>query len=356
MTSRRLPAYVLLGLGGLLIAVAASIPTYAVQQLAKTPLDLEITTVASTPNGQGADVLVPTSLTDKSGTAKVDKGVPLVQQRFITAEDPASAKIVTLQAGTTLRRTDMQGDTGLLTATIDRVTINRRSAWPLDNPLGSLQIDAGLPAVPLDHTGVQYRFPYNTPKQTFSFYDINARKEFDLNFEDMTEVNDLPVLHFSQQIPVVNLHDATQLSTDQPTLPAARWGIDGGSAPVTMTHWYTVKRDVWVEPRTGTIVKEQDQPFFFYARSADKPEVTDLKADLVWDESTIENQVAAAKRGIDKLSLYGRVVPLGIGVVGVISVIAGLVYGLRGGRTRRARHSAPMPPRPDADTDAFPRS
>jgi hypothetical protein len=60
--SGRTLAYILVGLGAFLIVAALLLPTYSVNQLAKTPLDLEITTVATTPEG-GGEVLNATTLT-----------------------------------------------------------------------------------------------------------------------------------------------------------------------------------------------------------------------------------------------------------------------------------------------------
>ena len=109
--SRVIPS-ILIGLGVFFLVVAILIPLYTVGRLEKTPLDLEITTVST---GTGS-VLDSRSLA--AGSAKVDQNVPLISQRFVTTEEPSGADAVTVQAGSTLRRTDRQGDTGLLTATV----------------------------------------------------------------------------------------------------------------------------------------------------------------------------------------------------------------------------------------------
>ncbi|WP_280446577.1 DUF3068 domain-containing protein [Nocardia brasiliensis] len=332
--TRRTVACLLVGLGALLIVAALMIPTYTVGKLAKTPLDLEITTIATNQPGEESLVLDSKSLTG-DGVAKIDKDVNLVSQRFLTVEEPSDASEMTVQAGSTLRRTDKQGDTGLLTATIDRVTIDRKTGEPVDKePNGSIAVTVNKEmqsvADPVQHTGLQYRFPIGTEKKTYPYFDLNVRKTYDINFVEETEINSLKVYHFQQTIPATNLYDVVPAPTNKLTFPAAKWGVEG-EGDVTMARWYSNTRDVWVEPQTGTVIKGGEQLHLFYARSGDKPEVSALKSHIVFNENTIESQIAVAKENIDKLSLYGRIMPIILGVLGVIALIVGVILGVRGG-------------------------
>ncbi|WP_067466145.1 DUF3068 domain-containing protein [Nocardia amamiensis] len=334
--TRRTVACLLVGLGALLIVAALMIPTYTVDKVAKTPLDLEITTIATNQPGEDSLVLDSRSLTAPEGSAKVDTNVPLVSQRFLTVEDPADAEQMTVQAGQTLRRIDKQGDTGLLTAVIDRVTIDRVTGMPVSTePNGSIAVtttkEGESIADPVQHTGLQYRFPIGTEKKTYPYFDLNVRKTFDANFVEETEINNLKVYHFQMSVPATNLNEVVQSPTNRLSLPAAKWGVEGGEEPVTMYRYYTNTRDLWVEPQTGTVVKGGEALHLYYSRTADKPEVTALKSHLVFDENTVESQASVAKENIDKLALYGRVMPIVLGVLGVIALIAGVFLGVRGG-------------------------
>ncbi|MGV9615550.1 DUF3068 domain-containing protein [Nocardia xishanensis] len=341
--TRRTVACLLVGLGALLIVMALLIPTYTVDKLAKTPLDLEITTIANSQPGSESLVLDSKSLTAPEGSAKVDTNVPLISQRFVTVEEPSDATEMTIQAGQTLRRIDKQGDTGLLTALVDRVTIDRKTGMPVDkDPNGSIAVSVNKEgesiADPVHRNGLQYRFPIGTEKKTYPYFDVNARKTFDMNFVEETEINSMKVYHFQQTIPVTNLWDVVQAPTNRLSLPAAKWGLEG-EEPVTMTRFYTNIRDVWVEPQTGTVIKGGEQLHLYYARSGDKPDVTALKSNIVFDENTIESQISVAQENIDKLALYGRIMPIVLGVLGVILAIVGVILGIRGGST-------PAPARP----------
>ncbi|MEV6770638.1 DUF3068 domain-containing protein [Nocardia sp. NPDC051030] len=368
--TRRTVACLLVGLGAMLLVAAILIPTYTVSRLAKTPLDLEITTVATSDPSKPSEVLDSKSLTGP-GSAKVDQNVQLVSQRFVTIEDPANASELTVQAGQTLRRIDKQGDTGLLTATIDRVTLDRKNGMPVDSvdggPNGSIAVtvDKSGQSVmdAVQHTGLQYRFPIGTEKKNYPYFDLNARKTFDINYVDESEINNLKVYHFQQTIPATDLSTVANSATNKLTFPAAKWGVEG-EGDITMARWYTNTRDLWIEPETGTVIKGGEQLHLYYARQGDKPEVNALQSTLVFDENTIESQISVAKENMDKLSLYGRTLPILLGIIGAIALIAGVVIGLLGGsgngRTpvrRAAPAGGPAPggrdPFADAPTEQF---
>ncbi|WP_280419272.1 DUF3068 domain-containing protein [Nocardia carnea] len=368
--TRRTVACVLVGLGALLIVAALMIPTYTIGKMAKTPLDLEITTVAVNQPDQESLVLDSTSLTEEGRSAEVNENVPLVSQRFLTIEDPSDADQMTIQAGNTLRRIDKRGDTGVLTAYVDRVTIDRKTGEPVStDPNGSIAMTTNNKgesiAEPVHRTGLQYRFPIGTEKKTYPYFDVLARTTTDMEFLEETEINGTKVYHFRQNVPVTDLSKVSNAPTNKLSLPAAKWGVEGGEEPVTMSRFYSNVRDVWVEPQTGTIVKGGEQLNIFYGRSADKPEVPALKANMVFDTDTVEAQLAIAKDNIDQLSLFGRILPIVLGIVGIIALIAGILLGVMGGGSGRparaggpsgGRPGGPAPAGSDAPTTTLPRS
>lgn len=356
-------ACILVGLGAFLLAAALLVPTYTVGKLKKTPLDLEVTTIAE---GNG-EVLDSKSLT--AGKAVVDTDVPLVAQRYVTVVDPSDADRITVQAGQTLRRTDKQGDTGLLTATVDRVTLDRVSSMPIQDPVGTIQTEANKPAEEVEHTGLQYKWPFDGEQRAYPYFDLNSRSTQDIDFVEETEINGMKVYHYSQKVGPVDLSKVVAAPTNKLALPASTWGVEGGDAPITMTRFYENERDVWVDPVTGVVVKGQEKLYQYYARSAGKPEVTVLKATLPFDEDTIEYQIQQAKDGQDKLAVFGRTLPIVAGILGAISLIAGLFLGLRGGRGNgpetATTGTAPVAPAPgdhrepakydEPDTEMIPR-
>lgn len=324
-SSRILPC-ILVGLGAFLLAIAVLIPTYMVGKLEKTPLDLEVTTIAT---GNGS---VLNSAALLAGKAQVDKNVPIVAQRYVTTQEPSNADDITVQAGQTVIRTDKQGESGLLTATVDTVTLDRVSSMPTNDPVGTIQTSADQPAEEVSREGLQYKFPFNTEQQTYPYFDLNARANYDINFVEETEINGMKVYHFNQTIEPVDLSKVVNSPTNKLTLPADTWGVPGGTTPVTMTRWYTNVRDLWVEPKTGVVIKGQEQLHQYYGRNKNSVDVDVLNVTLPFDEETIEYQIQQAQDGMDTLNLVGRTVPIVAGVLGVIALIAGIFLGVRGGK------------------------
>src|SRR6476660_4883406 len=149
-----------MGLGAALLIAALLLSTYTKSKIAKIPLDMDATLVA---DGTGT-AFDPESL--NSDKFVINKNVPIAQQQQVSVEAPSNAEVVTLQVGDSLRRTDKQGDAGLLLALVDTVTVNRKSAEAVSsesNPGGAVQkpraVEDTLPPtnIALPHDGLAYR-------------------------------------------------------------------------------------------------------------------------------------------------------------------------------------------------------
>src|ERR1700742_3247270 len=106
----RFAACGIIGLGAALLIAALLLSTYTSSRIAKIPLDIDATLVS---DGTGT-ALDSASLSQDH--IVINQNVPLVSQQQISVESPANADVITLQVGTSLRRTDKQKDTGLLLA------------------------------------------------------------------------------------------------------------------------------------------------------------------------------------------------------------------------------------------------
>src|SRR6185503_14918540 len=186
-----------------LLIAALLLTTYTKSKITKIPLDLDATLVS---DGTGT-AFDPASLS--APKFEIGKNVPVSQQQQVSVEAPSNADVVTLQVGTTLRRTDKQQDTGLLLALVDTVTLDRKTAMAISsetNPGGAVQkprsIDETLPPtnIALPHDGLTYRFPFDTQKQTYPVFDPIAQKPFDANYDGEEDVNGLTTYKFSQNV------------------------------------------------------------------------------------------------------------------------------------------------------------
>ncbi|MDT5366525.1 MAG: hypothetical protein QOC62_956, partial [Mycobacterium sp.] len=330
-----------MGLGAALLIAALLLSTYTKGKIAKIPLDLDATLVA---NGTGT-AFDPESLnTDRF---VINRNVPVALQQQVSVEAPSNVDVVTLQVGSSLRRTDKQQDSGLLLALVDTVTVNRKTAAAVsseNNPGGAVQKPrAAEDTVPptniaLPHDGLAYRFPFDTEKRTYSVFDPIAQKAYDANYDGEEDVNGLTTYRFSQNVgydadgKLVEPVKYSSLYADdadaQVTARASLWGLPGNpDEPITMTRYYAAQRTFWVDPASGTIVKKKDHGYHFYAREPLKPEVTFVDFTVTSTEETVESQVASARDERDRLALWGRILPITFTAMGLVALVGGTLLG-----------------------------
>ena len=330
-----------MGLGAALLIAALLLSTYTKGKISKVPLDID-TTLVSDGTGTAFD---PASLLGERFV--VDRDVPLAFQQQITVESPSNAEVVTLQVGSTLRRTDKQQDNGLLLAMVDTVTMDRSSAMAVSsesNPGGAVQkpraIEDDQPPtnIALPHDGLTYRFPFDTEKKTYPLFDPIAQKAYDANYDGEEDVNGLTTFKFTQNVgydsegnlvePVKYASLYEDDADAQVTARAALWGVEGDpEEPITMGRYYAAERTLWVDPVSGTIVKSDEHAYHYYARDALRPEVTFADYTVTTNEESVESQVASARSERDRVALWGRILPITFTAVGLVLLVGGALLG-----------------------------
>ncbi len=364
----RFAACTIIGLGAALLIAALLLWTYTSDKITKIPLNIDATLIS---NGNGT-ALDSASLSGDH--LVVNQNVPLVSQQQISVESPANADVVTLQVGTSVRRTDKQKDSGLLLAIVDTVTLNRKTAMAVSDDThagGSVQKprafgDENPPtAIPVRHDGLSYRFPFHTEKKTYRYFDPIAQKPFDVNYDTQEDVNGLTTYRFTQNIgynregklaapvPYPSLYAGQEDS--KVTASAAMWGVQGGdpAEQITMTRYYAVQRTFWVDPVSGTIVKQTEHANHYFARDPLKPELTLTDYKITSSEDTVESQVNAARDERDRLALWSRVLPITFTAVGLIALVGG---GLLASFSLRTESALTDPGLDRADQEFFDRS
>ncbi len=364
----RFAACGIIGLGAALLIAALLLTTYTTSRITKVPLDVDATLVG---DGTGTTLDSASLSTDH---VVVNQNVPLVSQQQISVESPANTDVVTLQVGSSLRRTDKQKDSGLLLAIVDTVTLNRKTALAVSDDThagGSVQKpravnDENPPtAMPLRHDGLSYRFPFNTEKKTYPYFDPIAQKAFDVNYEAQEDVNGLSTYKFTQNVgynsdgklvaPVAYPSLLAGNEDAKQTTSASMWGVQGGdpNEQITMTRYYAAQRTFWVDPVSGTIVKQTEHADHYFARDPLKPELTLADYKVTSNEDTVESQINAARDERDRLALWSRVLPITFTAVGLIALIGG---GLLASFSLRSESALTDPGLDRSDQDFFGRS
>src|SRR5581483_4349636 len=353
----------ILGLGAALIMAAIVLFTYTATRITKIPLNIDTTLVSD----GTATALDPASLSTDRFVA--NNNVPVVQQQQYSTESgsetPSNADVITLQVGTTLRRTDKQQDSGLLLAIVDTVTLNRSTAMAASSdssPGGWVQKprtmddSKGPTNVPLRHEGLDYRFPFDVEKKTYPYFDPVAQKAFDADYDSEEDVDGLTTYHFKQNVGMDNngkLVDPVEYPSlydrDEDAKVRARaalWGLPGPpDDEVTMKRYYAAQRDLWVDPVTGVIVKSKERAMHYYVRCGDpdckqkdplKPDVTLVDYTVTSNEATVEKQINSARDERDRIALWTRILPITFGALGIVAIVGGALLAFFTRRTETA--------------------
>lgn len=377
--AKRTISHLMIIIGAALIVIAVLLPTFLVPRLKVIPLDTVSTTVTEVREG---------ALLDSGALAKgepveprkndprceaegenpdlpvhcfINDEVPLKSSRHVRTEEPSDEERVTLEAGTVIMREDREEPRNLINATVDRITLDRTNAFPVDEPISSIsgvapgQEGADEP-VQFTRPGIQYQFPFNAQKKSYPYYDAIGLDLFEIDFIAEEEQDGETVYKYSMTVPPQNLYENTRAhatrdgreltEADKSSLaslrlkfPAEKWGLEGDE-DVEMDRYYTTTRTVRVEPTTGMIVNGTEEIFQFYARDeaeakemvteegrkkeAEERNRTALDFSGQWSEETKKNQLAKAKDSKSSLTTAGTIAPWILGIIGLILVLLGI--------------------------------
>jgi len=313
---RRFLGPVLLGLGVFLLVLAGMLRFYVADRVVITPIDQYAQTVAPGPG----TYLDPAVLQERSGD--------LVATRTLRADVAASSKDIAVWDVSVVLST---GDRTFVRATLDRVATDRRTAEAV-NCCGE-----AVDSAPTRHTGVSYKFPFDTQKKDYAWWDPTAKSAPTAKFVSEEKVQGVTTFKFLQVIP------PTQIRIQE--VPGA---LVGASAPsVQAPVYYTTTRTIWVEPKTGVIVKGNEQAKTTLRDTAGQDKATVIQYDLTFDNATQQTQAKLAKDNISKINAVSLWLPLLGLVLGIILILAGLIImrarDRAAGTERRDEETVPSP-------------
>jgi hypothetical protein len=292
---RRSVGLVLLALGTAFLALALSLRFYVMPSLLVTPID------------QFAESIAPgTGTVFNPATLEEETNVDLVAHRTLRGDVAASSKKVGVWDESLLLE---KADGSLVNASTDRVAWDRKTGEAVNC------CDESVDGKPVRHSGLSYKFPFHTKKQTYQFFDTTAKKAYPMSYKASEKILGLTVYRFEQ--PVAPVQIATQ------EVPGSLIGETG--ATVQAGRFYNNTRTVWVEPLTGVIVKGQEKQHQVFRNSAGEDKVTLIDVTLTFNAKTQQQQADLAKDGRSKANLVGLWLPLGLGLAGLVMIAVATV-------------------------------
>jgi hypothetical protein len=177
------------------------------------------------------------------------------------------------------------------------------------------------------HQGLTLKFPFDTRKQSYQFWDGPANAAFPAEFTGEEVVAGVKVYRFEQRI------EPRTLRTQE--VPGSL-ADDPDADSVTTNVVYSNHKTLWVEPATGIIVKAQQDANQVLETPAGEPVLTLLDAVLTYDDATVKANADDASSGARQLRLLGTILPVGGVLLGLVLTAVGL-YLLRAPQGRRLR-------------------
>ena len=213
-------------------------------------------------------------------------------------------------------------DQSVITATQERIALDRVTGQ-------SVQCCGENPR----HQGLTLKFPFDTRKTTYQFWDGPAQRALPAAFTRTERLNGITVYRFEQRI--------DQLDIGDQDIPGTLAG-DPATPSVQTDVIYSNIKTLWVEPSTGIIVKAQQDVAQVLRTPGGEQVLTLVDAVLTYDEATVDANADDAASGANRLRLLGTILPVAALALGLIALAAGLVL-LRSPEGRRVARGERRP-------------
>ena len=218
----------------------------------------------------------------------------------------------------------LAGNTPLAQIT-EHSVLNRESTYPVAAPKDKWDfvlpaLDTGMARTDFERDGINYFFPSGTEQRSYPFFDLATQSSTAVDFTTMERLDGIPTYSFHHDIQPISLADMRKSITTEVDTgtgnkqlaakdfrisgPAKRFydsesrellGLDATDR-VTVEPFYTIGRDISVEPTTGTMVDLRENIKIFFAADEkqagtmvandDTEDRSIFAADLRWSDET----------------------------------------------------------------------
>lgn len=304
---RNIVRAVLVGLGAFFLVLAGLMRFWAPSHVEKTPLKTDAVVYASGPakvlnnkTFQVEDHTLRATRTLQVDSTASDKNVMSSSKKnIVMVETLCIVKVI----GDTPDCVDAHDSQArLLQFTTDRRAENAHTSEAVNDPKYGENVNGDTS---VRHVGLGYKFPFNSQKKTYKFFDTTVNKPFDAVYSGTKKIQGINTYHYVVTI----TGEKTNL------IP----GLE-----VT----YDNTRDIWVDPVTGVIVDGREHQVQTLAGG-----VTAIDAVLSFEDRSVKDQVKLAKDGRSKLGLLKVTAPAILVALAIAAFAQFVLMGRRSGGT-----------------------
>jgi Porin PorA len=303
---RRDIGLILAGLGAFVIITAVALPTYIAPRVLKFPLNEYETATLQASNASylsGKTLTVQTGVTMRAtytirGDASAGSSSTAVWNEFSYVYDLTNHRQVQIATR--------------------RFAFDRKTA-DLVNCCGS-----NINGQVVKQSGIiGYVFPFGTKKQTYQVFDITLNKPMPFVYSGTATIHGIQTYKFVENVP------PTQFVTL--TVPGSFVGMSAPS--VRAPEYDQIHLIYYVDPETGGLIDvNEHQTLTLHNPSTGAQALVLFDANLIATPASLNYIVGLDNDGRNKLNLIDTVLPLVLGIVGALLLVAGILLARRGAR------------------------
>jgi Porin PorA len=298
---RRVAGLIMAGLGAFLIVLALLIRFVVVGEVVKFPLNENtITTLTAT----NASYFSPAKLAELSGVSMEDT---ITVQGDNAAGN--SSRAVWTEFSYVYDKTNGQS----VQYGTQRLAFDRRTGVLLNCCGAFIGTSTGV-----HFSGQGYVWPLGAQEKTYPVFDTTLLKPVPAVFSGSSAVDGLTVYKYVQTV------SATKVGTQ--TLPGTLVGSSAQS--VTLDEYDQSTTTEYVDPTSGAPVEGVSTQHLYLVNSSGESVLNLLAATFTTTPASVASAVKTAKHYDSEISLVSAILPVVLGLVGIILLAMGLILGL----------------------------
>jgi Porin PorA len=316
---RRIIGLTLAGVGAFLLVVAVLLRAYLPGQLIKYPLNEYLKTQL---RGTGMEYFSPSMIREVSGAT-------MVVTSTVKGDAAAGSSSTAVWNGFTYLF-DVTNSSPFEYSS-RRFAFDRRTAVLVNCCGANVGGNASIKQTGL----VGFLWPFGTQQITYQVFDPAINKPEPARFEGTSTIDGITVNRYVEH--VTHVQDGTV------TLPGSLVGMSASS--VTLPEFYTATNTFWVDPETGAQLTTSETQRLTLEDSTGATKLVILDGTLNFTPQSVHTVVGLDNTARSELSLVEVVLPLVLGVVGLIALVAGIVLAQvrRGDQADAAMDTIPQP-------------
>lgn len=295
----------LIGVGAFFLTLSPLVRFYAAKQLLALPIDTYETTRLQADNGTYFD----------AGNLKLRQGVTVIATNTVRGDVRASNDKVAVWDSFT---STSDATTG---TPIDyrqfRQALNRRSSQlvmccgaAVGNDTSTRQ--AGLGTV----------WPVaDVQKKTYQYFDVATKQTLPMSFDGVDRVQGLRVYRFVQHVPNTRIAPVDDV-------PGSVLGLGKNSGNVDTDRYYQETKTVWVDPRTGAVVNQEENIRSTLHTKDGVERLTVAAFDLKMVPADQQKLVKLSNDNAKAITAVKTIVPIGTLILGAALLVAGILVSM----------------------------